>query len=66
MEVLDNGVGFDPARVEASDASLRGGIMSMRERVGLVDGRLEIKTAPGGGTTVIATVPLGPAASSSR
>lgn len=66
LEVLDNGVGFDPARVEASDTSLRGGIMSMRERVGLVDGRLEIKTAPGGGTTVIATVPLRPATSSSR
>jgi signal transduction histidine kinase len=30
----------------------------MRERVALVDGSLEIKTAPRSGTTVIATIPL--------
>jgi len=34
----------------------------MRERLALVDGWLEIKTAPGNGTTVSATVPLEPAA----
>ena len=66
LEVMDNGVGFDPALVEEMDTSLKGGIASMRERIGLVDGTLEIKTAPGGGTTVIATVPLRPVASSSR
>ena len=58
LEVLDNGVGFDPALIEASDTGLKGGIASMRERVALVDGGFEIKTAPKGGTTVIATVPL--------
>ena len=66
LEVMDNGVGFDPTLADVLDTSLKGGIASMRERIGLVDGRLEIKTAPGGGTTVIAIVPLGPAAPSSR
>jgi nitrate/nitrite-specific signal transduction histidine kinase len=31
----------------------------MRERVALVNGWLDIKSAPGNGTTVSATVPLG-------
>ena len=64
LEVMDNGVGFDPVLIEERDTTLKGGIASMRERIGLVDGSLEIKTAPGGGTTVIATVPLHLAASS--
>jgi signal transduction histidine kinase len=34
------------------------GLLSMRERVALVDGTLEIKTAPKNGTTVVATIPL--------
>ncbi len=34
------------------------GLTSMQERVDLIDGRLEIKTAPGSGTTISATVPL--------
>jgi len=34
------------------------GLLSMRERVALVDGSLEIKTAPNNGTTIVATVPL--------
>ena len=62
LEVLDDGVGFDPAIIESSDTSLNRGLTSMRERVSLVDGGLEIKSAPRGGTTVVATVPLTPAA----
>ncbi len=34
------------------------GLTSMQERVALLDGRLEINTAKGSGTTVSATVPL--------
>jgi signal transduction histidine kinase len=62
LEILDDGVGFDPAIIEASDSALKGGLSSMRERVALVDGGLEIKTAPRGGTTIVATVPLTSAA----
>jgi signal transduction histidine kinase len=30
----------------------------MRERVGLLDGRLQIESKPGEGTTIVAEVPL--------
>jgi signal transduction histidine kinase len=30
----------------------------MRERVALVDGSFELRTTPGSGTTVLATIPL--------
>jgi signal transduction histidine kinase len=62
LEVLDDGVGFDPAIIESSDSTLKRGLTSMRERVALIDGALEIKSAPRGGTTVVATVPLTPTA----
>jgi signal transduction histidine kinase len=58
LEVLDDGVGFDPAIIASSDATLKRGLLSMRERVALVDGGLEVKSARGGGTTIVATVPL--------
>jgi signal transduction histidine kinase len=56
LEVRDDGRGFDLRAVEARRAGL--GLMSMRERVALVDGTLEIKTAPNSGTTIVATIPL--------
>jgi two-component system NarL family sensor kinase len=59
LEVLDDGVGFDPAIIEASDTTLKRGLTSMRERVALADGRLDVKSAPSGGTTIVATIPLG-------
>lgn len=58
LEVLDNGIGFDPAIAESSETTIKRGLTSMRERVALVDGGLEIKSAPRGGTTIVATVPL--------
>jgi two-component system NarL family sensor kinase len=59
LEVSDDGIGFD---LNDADRRRQGmGLTSMRERVGLVDGWLEIKTAPGSGTTVSANVPLRPA-----
>jgi signal transduction histidine kinase len=58
LEVYDDGIGFDPAVVERSETAMKGGLLSMRERVALVDGGLEIKSAPHGGTTIVATVPL--------
>ncbi|HYH63885.1 MAG TPA: chemotaxis protein CheB [Urbifossiella sp.] len=51
--VEDDGVGFDP---EAG--TIRLGLAGMRERVELVGGALEIESAPGAGTTVIARVPV--------
>lgn len=61
IEVHDDGRGFDLAEVDRSGKGR--GLESMRERVALVDGWLDIKTAKGSGTTISATVPLdrGPA-----
>ena len=53
--VEDDGLGFDPAAV--GDDGL--GLVGMRERVGIVGGRLRIESATGGGTTLVAQVPLG-------
>jgi signal transduction histidine kinase len=49
LSVRDDGTGFDPT------VSTQGfGLLGMRERVGLLGGRLEIASVPGGGTTVTA------------
>ena len=55
LAVSDNGAGFDPAG-DAGRHSL--GHASMRERVHLLGGEVDIESTPGRGTTVIAWVPL--------
>ena len=52
--IEDDGEGFDPASVR--DGGF--GLLGMRERVGLLDGRLQIESVDGGGTTIVAEVPL--------
>jgi signal transduction histidine kinase len=54
LAVSDDGVGFD---AEHSGKGMRLGLASMRERVRLVNGTLDIESAPGRGTTVVAWVP---------
>jgi signal transduction histidine kinase len=54
LSVTDDGAGFDK-KEQAKRASL--GLASMRERVGLVSGRLEIESAVGRGTAVSVWVP---------
>ncbi len=56
LEVHDDGRGFSLADV--TQGPLLAGLRSMRERLALVDGSLEIDTAVGNGTTVCAAVPL--------
>lgn len=58
LEVVDDGVGFDRAEVEASRRGM--GLFVMEERVSLVDGALSIDSAPGRGTRVRAVIPLPP------
>jgi signal transduction histidine kinase len=55
LEVRDEGKGFDH---EAALASAGLGLVSMRERLKLMNGSLAIDSTPGAGTTVRATVPL--------
>jgi signal transduction histidine kinase len=52
--VEDDGLGFDPGATP--DDVL--GLVGMRERVGLVGGRLRIESAEGAGTTIAAEVPV--------
>jgi signal transduction histidine kinase len=57
LTVEDDGTGFDVAEAESRRPGM--GLFAMRERIALVHGRLEIDSAPGRGTRVTATVPLG-------
>ena len=56
IEVADPGPGFDPAVAEGSETHL--GLVSMRERAESLGGQFRIDSAPGRGTTAIATLPL--------
>ncbi|MBL4687398.1 MAG: ATP-binding protein, partial [Nannocystaceae bacterium] len=53
--VEDDGHGFDPDEVVAGRSR---GLVGMGERVELLGGRLELRSAPGDGTTVQAVLPL--------
>jgi signal transduction histidine kinase len=54
LAVRDEGVGFDPENPRAGRSL---GLASMRERMRLVNGTLELESAPGRGTTVVAWAP---------
>ena len=57
--VEDDGAGFDANEETLPAADDRGmGLIGMRERAALIGGTLEIETAPGGGTTIFARVPV--------
>jgi PAS domain S-box-containing protein len=56
--VEDDGAGFDTEAALARPPAGRLGLLSMRERLALVGGTLEVESAPGAGTTVFARVPL--------
>ena len=53
VTVRDDGVGFD-----ATDPTEGFGVLGMHERTELLDGTLEIESAPGQGTVVRATLPV--------
>ena len=52
--IEDDGAGFDPSTVR--DGAL--GLVGMRERVSLLDGRFDVESARGAGTTLIIELPL--------
>ncbi len=53
LEVRDDGVGFDPAAVDAD----RYGLTGMQERAAMIGATLEISSRPAGGTRVWCTIP---------
>jgi signal transduction histidine kinase len=56
LEVADDGSGFDPAAAPGRGI----GLASMRQRAAAVGGTVRVTSAPGRGTAVRLTVPLGP------
>jgi signal transduction histidine kinase len=52
--IEDDGQGFDPAELREEGM----GIIGMRERVELHEGRLTVESTPGSGATLVAEVPL--------
>jgi signal transduction histidine kinase len=59
LEVRDWGRGFTPAEInEGAGPGERVGLSSMRERIALLGGSLEVLSEPQKGTSVVAEVPL--------
>jgi PAS domain S-box-containing protein len=56
VTVTDDGSGFEPMRVDAGESGL--GLLGMRERAAMLEGHLEVETAPGAGTRVRASLPV--------
>ena len=56
LEITDNGAGFDLHEL-ANGPQLSWGIITMRERAQSLGGRVEIESAPGMGTRILAEVP---------
>ncbi|HVR36729.1 MAG TPA: PAS domain-containing sensor histidine kinase [Methylomirabilota bacterium] len=59
MTIQDNGKSFDTARPRFRKGGRCLGLLGMRERLEMVGGCFEIRSAPGAGTTVEARIPLG-------
>lgn len=55
LEVSDNGIGFDPAKVGASSF----GLVGIRERVVMFGGEMVVESAKGKGTRIQVELPLG-------
>jgi signal transduction histidine kinase len=53
FSVVDNGKGFDPATAPKSS-----GLQNMRDRMDALGGSLEVRSAPGTGTTVSGRLPV--------
>ena len=59
LEIADNGIGFDTFEHPLGADEMGGyGLLSMAERAEIVGGRLNIRSRPGTGTSVTATIPL--------
>jgi signal transduction histidine kinase len=53
FEVIDDGRGFDPAAAERGS-----GLQGIADRLAALGGRLDIRSAPGAGATLIGTIPV--------
>jgi signal transduction histidine kinase len=59
VTVSDQGKGFDPDSLRESDCPASGfGLFSIRERIGTIEGTLDIESAPGAGSRFRLSIPL--------
>ncbi|GIG69144.1 sensor histidine kinase [Phytomonospora endophytica] len=58
LDVRDDGTGFDPAAT-APEPGRGYGLSAMRERAAALDGYFAVETAPGDGTAVSVSIPVG-------
>jgi signal transduction histidine kinase len=59
VNVLDNGVGFNPPDAVMKHDQSRGyGLYNVRQRIELMGGRLDIESTPGKGTSVTVVVSI--------
>jgi signal transduction histidine kinase len=58
VEIADDGVGFDSARRREFLQMGRVGLAGMQERVELASGTFVVRSTPGRGTTIVATLPV--------
>jgi signal transduction histidine kinase len=58
LTVADDGRGFDPTKIPIKSL----GIQGMRERAEMLGGRLDVRSRPSEGTTIIVTFPIRTAA----
>lgn len=60
VEIVDNGIGFDYAKVQETGhfAKSGHGIFNIRERANFIDGQFEIETMPEQGTKIKVGVPI--------
>jgi len=58
VEVADDGVGFEAQLWREYLRMGRVGLASMRERVELASGTFVVRSTPGKGTTIVATLPI--------
>lgn len=56
--VSDNGIGFSKESIKKSDENNGYGLMSMEERVTLLNGKFEINSSPGKGTKILVSIPI--------
>ena len=55
LQITDNGLGFEPS---AEQGQTHRGLRNITSRISSIGGRLEVKSSPGAGTTIIVEVPL--------
>ena len=58
LDVIDDGVGFDPEGERPDSPEGGFGLRAMRQRIGQLGGSLAIESAPGEGTTLVVELPL--------